>query len=382
MMQALARNLRLALAIPVAISICGIADAQDRQDVGVPDELDAVTNAGLDPQREVQSASDRIIVPVPFVTPQIGVGLAVAGAWFYQPDQDSRPWASGIGALFTSNGSRGIAGLQKMSLHDDRLRVDVLAGYGRIRRRYYAVDASSQVNDGWVEAEEKTVVLSATARLRIAEKFFVGGRARHLSKLSRARDQSDPPPAFDERRFDVDVAYLQLAPILTIDTTADAFAPREGSILNAQWTFASAVRGEGEDYNKKQGYARQYIPGKGRSSAAIQIKGCSASSGAPFFDLCPIGLRGYPDGRFRDRSSWAAEAEWRQPVSRRFGLVGFVGIGSLGSDFGDALEGDMLPVLGAGVRYLAAESYGINLRIDGAIGQDSSAIYVSIGEAF
>ena len=90
----------------------------------------------------------------------------------------------------------------------------------------------------------------------------------------------------------------------------------------------------------------------------------------------------YPGDRFRDLSSWAAEAEWRQPVSRRFGVVGFVGIGATGGSFGDALGGRLLPAVGGGVRYLAAESYGINLRIDAAIGRDSSALYVSIGEAF
>lgn len=72
----------------------------------------------------------------------------------------------------------------------------------------------------------------------------------------------------------------------------------------------------------------------------------------------------------------------RQPVSRRFGVVGFAGLGATGPGFGNALGGKVLPAVGAGGRYLAAEDYGINLRVDGAVGRDSSAVYVSIGEAF
>lgn len=354
------------------------AIAQEQQDVGAADELDSVTAAGLDPEHKSGSDSDRVIVPVPFVTPQMGAGLAVAGAWFYQPDSKSRPWASGVGALYTSNGSRGLAGLHKMSLDQDRIRLDILAGYGEIHNRYYAIET----NDEWVETKEETFIASATGRVRIGEEIFLGGRARFLSKDSRPRDQSDPPPAFDQSEFESDVGFLQLSPIFTYDTTADAFAPRKGSILNAQWTFAMPVRGEDAYYNKKQVYARHYIPGKGRSSAAFQIKGCSATQQAPFFDLCSVGLRGYSSGRFRDRSSWSAEGEWRQPVSRRFGVVGFAGLGATGSGFGDALGGKILPAVGAGVRYLAAEDYGINLRVDGAVGRDSGAVYVSIGEAF
>ena len=357
------------------------AAAQDQQDLGVADEVDTVTAAGLDPDRQAGPDTDSIVVPVPFVTPQLGAGLAVAGGWFYKPDPASRPWASGIGAVYTSNGSRGLAGLHKMSLDRDRIRVDLLGGYGEIHKRYYPQDGSAG-GDAWVETKEKTFLASATARLRIGPELFVGGRARFLSKNSQLRDESDPAPLFDPAEYEGRVDLVQIGPIFTYDTTSDAFAPREGTILNGQWIFAIPAGGEARAYDKKQAYARHYIPGRGRSSAALQLRGCSAGGDAPFFDLCMIGLRGYPGDRFRDLSSWAAEAEWRQPVSRRFGVVGFVGIGATGGSFGDALGGRLLPAVGGGVRYLAAESYGINLRIDAAIGRDSSALYVSIGEAF
>jgi hypothetical protein len=35
-----------------------------------------------------------------------------------------------------------------------------------------------------------------------------------------------------------------------------------------------------------------------------------------------------------------------------------------------------------GLRYEVARDYGINLRLDVAVGRDSRAVYVSLGEAF
>lgn len=364
------------------MTVPGRAKAQDQQEVGVSDELDTVTDAGLDPARRAENDTNRVIVPVPFGSPQLGAGLALAAAWFYQPESSARPWASGIGALYTSNGSWGVGAVQKMSVRDDRLRFDLLSGYGDINKRYYPSEGSSGIDEAWVEVSERTFVASGTARLRVDDVFFVGGRGRFLVKNSHVRDESDPAPEFDQSEYENDFTLLEFGPLVTYDNTQDAFAPREGTILNAQWNLAFPVKGDDSNYNKLQIYGRHYVPVNGRSVAAFQVKTCVSSKDTPFFDLCPISLRGYPSGRFRDPSSWAAEAEWRQPLSSKFGAVAFAGMGSTGDNFGDALGGRLLPAAGIGLRYLVAESYGINLRVDAAVGRDSNALYVSIGEAF
>lgn len=376
------RCIARALFTIILLGAASPAFSQDKEEAGVADEIGTVSNAGLDPARQDESETSHIIVPIPLGTPQLGFGLAVASVWFYQPDGSVRPWSSGVGGVATSNGSWGLGGVQKMSLDRDRLRFDVVAAYGKVNTRYFSADGSTHDEDRWVEVADKSFQLSGTARIKIATDFFVGGRMRYLSKNTGVRDESDPPPDFDETGFETDLNLVQVGPIVTFDNTRDAFAPREGTILNAQWLFATPGLGSDLKYNKIKAYARHYLPGKGRASAGFQLKGCDSSKGAPFFDVCPVDLRGYSGGRFRDLSSWAIEAEWRQPIAGRFGVVGFVGAGGTGNGFGDALGGEILPAGGFGLRYLLAESYGINLRIDAAVGKDSRALYVSLGEAF
>lgn len=346
------------------------------------EDLRTVSEAGLDPEIDTPRATKRLIVPVPLGNPELGGGLALASVWFYQPGGSVRPWTTGVGAFRTSNGSWGIGAAQMMTLGGDGLRLEFYGGYGRLNRRYYSDFGRSAREDHWVDVREETATVQARARTRVAENLFVGGTARFLRKANRLDEESSDPPGFATGLFDDNVTLVQLGPVLTYDTTHDAFAPREGTIASGQWRLALPALGSDHEYGKLDASLRHFVPSGEANSAAFRAKGCRVGEDAPFFDVCAIDLRGYSNGRFRDRASWSVEAEWRQKLGRRFGAVLFVGAGGTGEDFGDAASSDLLPAVGLGLRYLVAEDYGINLRVDAAIGLDSEAVYVSLGESF
>lgn len=87
-------------------------------------------------------------------------------------------------------------------------------------------------------------------------------------------------------------------------------------------------------------------------------------------------------GRYRDRAMWATQAEWRQHLGGRFGAVFFAGIGGTAPNLTDLGDTKFLPSAGMGVRYRPSKKTGINLAVDVAIGKDSNALYIGIGEAF
>jgi hypothetical protein len=112
-----------------------------------------------------------------------------------------------------------------------------------------------------------------------------------------------------------------------------------------------------------------------------------ASSGQPPFDQYPqLGgeslLRGYFQGRYRDRSLLAFQGEYRLPLFWKFGLAGFAGIGQVAPDFGGFGLDRFWVAGGAGLRFLLAKREGLNIRMDFAFGEGSSGFYLSFGEAF
>jgi outer membrane protein assembly factor BamA len=162
--------------------------------------------------------------------------------------------------------------------------------------------------------------------------------------------------------------------------------PRDGTRISGQWLFALPALGSDTAYSKAILTANHFVPADERTVAAFRASLCAASRDAPFFDLCLFGassnLRGYESGRFRDHASWAVQTEVRRALGGKFGAVAFAGVGGVAPSLGEIGGQPLLPAAGMGLRYEVARDYGVNLRLDVAVGRDSRAVYVSLGEAF
>ncbi len=93
-------------------------------------------------------------------------------------------------------------------------------------------------------------------------------------------------------------------------------------------------------------------------------------------------LRGYYDGRYRDRTMAAVQAEYRFPIAWRFGGAVFAGAGQVAEAPLD-LSVDSLKVAGgAGLRFLVVENPHVNIRMDFGQSLAGSGFYLQITEAF
>ncbi len=113
----------------------------------------------------------------------------------------------------------------------------------------------------------------------------------------------------------------------------------------------------------------------------------SVSSNAPFYKLPALGgqnrMRGYFEGRYRDRTYVMLQTEYRQYFSKRFGFVAFAGLGDVGSEITSLKFKEFKYSFGGGLRYLFNKKENVNLRVDIGIGKDgNTGIYFGIEEAF
>ncbi len=94
-------------------------------------------------------------------------------------------------------------------------------------------------------------------------------------------------------------------------------------------------------------------------------------------------MRGYYIGQYRDRQLGAVQAEWRQQLFWRVGVVGFAGVGKVGRRVGNLTPTNLKPSYGGGLRFRVDDEDNINMRFDFAAGSDgSTGFYVAFGEAF
>lgn len=93
-------------------------------------------------------------------------------------------------------------------------------------------------------------------------------------------------------------------------------------------------------------------------------------------------MRGYYNGRYRDKHSAAFQAELRKTIWGPVGMVAFVGCGTVANNKWD-LATRLLPNYGIGLRVKAIRKEHVNVRIDYGIGnKENRAVYISLYEAF
>lgn len=331
-------------------------------------------------------ATSRVIVPVPLAGPQLGAGLGLGAVWFYSPSASSRPWTTGAAGLVTTNGSVGVGGRHSMTLGKDRYRVDITAAYGKFNTQFFGVGGDAGQDNDPVPITQTPILFQGQATMRLIPNLFVGARLRFLDMTTVVREDAVIPPGLDIDDIEEERRIVAIGPVFNLDLTDGSLNPRSGTTFNGQWLFALPGLGSDNAYDKTNLTINHYVDVNENTVVAFRGSLCAASADAPFFDLCLFGsssnLRGYANGQFRDRASWAVQTEWRRQLGGKFGVVAFAGIGGVAPGIGAIGQSTILPAAGGGVRYEVSREYRVNVRLDAAVGRDSSAIHLSLGEAF
>lgn len=354
------------------------------------DRLETVSDASKSkdqPTKDGQKKSkpDLLIVPIPQSSPTLGSGLTLTATMFYNPNQSKEPWITGIGVMATSNKSKVIGALHKMSFDEDRFKLTLFGGYGDVNMRFYGVGSGAGSRDVSIELNERGFAGMIDGQVRLAKNLYAGGRLVHLTlDTSINRDN----PRFPELELPTRAFTSKLTkvgPEIVYDSRDNSLTPTKGEYATGLWMFGVGAFGGDFKHNKLTVFGNVYRPLAKGTVIAARASVCSVSEGAPFYDLCFYGassdLRGYEAGRFRDGAYWATQLELRQKLFGRFGAVAFAGMGESAPDLSIG-KGRFLPSAGVGLRYQPSKETPINLRLDWAKGKDSSALYIGIGEAF
>lgn len=183
-------------------------------------------------------------------------------------------------------------------------------------------------------------------------------------------------------------ANLGLGATLILDKRNSIMTPTQNHYLEFSSLFFS--KNLFGDFNF-QNYlldARKYFDfnSGGESVLAFQGRFEHTAGEVPFRELALLGgskiMRGYLEGRYRDRTAIQAQSEFRRILIGRFGVVAFGAVGVVGPGF-DGLKTDNLKwTAGGGLRYNINKANPTYIRIDYGVGEDTGGFYVSLGEAF
>lgn len=173
------------------------------------------------------------------------------------------------------------------------------------------------------------------------------------------------------------------------DTRHNLLNPNNGHFIQVRQLAYTRLSGSEYTFYPFTLDARKYWALGEAKHHIIGIQGVTQLTGGapPVRQLALLGsdsdMRGYYQGRIRDRQYASIQLEYRAHLFWRIGLAAFGGLGNVGYNPGDLFRTKPLPSYGGGLRFLIDRRENINLRLDFAAGANGSiGFYAFFGEAF
>ncbi|MGB2958434.1 MAG: BamA/TamA family outer membrane protein, partial [Bacteroidota bacterium] len=170
------------------------------------------------------------------------------------------------------------------------------------------------------------------------------------------------------------------------DNRDNIYFPQSGMFHQFRAVFNMQAIGSDFDYNDYQLDLRGFYAVAPDNIIAAQLYAQAVRGFPPFYEMAALGgserMRGYFEGRYRDRNYITAQVEYRSIVWWRIGLVGFLGAGQVADRTREMRWDEFKPTYGVGLRFVLDAKEKVDLRVDFGWGRGTNGIYFAINEAF
>ncbi|MDG1805661.1 BamA/TamA family outer membrane protein [Flavicella sp.] len=149
-------------------------------------------------------------------------------------------------------------------------------------------------------------------------------------------------------------------------------------------TFLESLGSTANYSNINFQYNHFFQQGK-RNTLLIRAFGQISVGDVPFSGQNVVGrddLRGYSNGKYRADQVYDIQTEYRHWFAEKWGYVAFGGVATAIDGPSDLSFDNLLPAVGAGIRFMAIPKSRITVGMDVAAGKDDWGLYFRIGEAF
>ena len=277
------------------------------------------------------------------------------------------------------------AGRAKLYFGENKYQTTFALAKGRVNFDFYGVGRIPGRDPIKVPLKAGGTVFFGEFMRNVWKDVFVGPRFQHR-RLTASLDGLQTPGGFEIPTIDLKSTTAALGIHVQRDKRDSGFYPTKGSVFDFTADFFDEGLGSKREYqNYKVSYNGYRTVGKGQV-LAYRASSCSSNGSVPFYDLCLYGtsgdLRGYTAGEFQNRKMFATQAEYRRELPKRLGVVAFGGVGGIARRYSDFRADELLPAVGAGLRFNLDKKNHINYRIDYGIGRGGRTLSIGIGESF
>jgi len=321
------------------------------------------------PEERGKKDSGIIAFPIAFYTSDTSFGFGGTAILFkksYEAEGEKRSDSFTTVLFYTLNNQVLNANAGTLYLDEGRYKADLTLVVSRYPEEFYGLGPDSP----W-KAESYTPLTvkgEVTFSMRLWEKIY-GGIAVLQGYHKLYSYEEDGPLAAYVATNRASGFFSGLGLEFNRDSRDASLYPRTGALTTLSLIcFNSAFLSDYSFTNLVFDH-RQYHSLSLDSVLAWQFHLNTILTGDPPLPYLPaLGsqnlMRGYPQGRYRDKLYVAGQVEWRVPIWWRFGAVVFAGVGTVERSFARYLFDDLKFAAGAGLRITLSKKNNINFRFD------------------
>lgn len=380
-----ANALRLATLLVICALRASVALAQQTETETAPLPTEDLAEAPSAKYQKAQSGWTGL--PIVTYAPETSLGIGAFGVHFFRLEESSQERrASSVAAvaLYTLKAQLLAELIPELYWNEDRAHLWSKLDYRHYPNKFWKIGNRSPDGSEESYSEIRWRWLGRIGHAIRGPLFLYG----HVEIISMELSALEPDGQLASGVLSGSQGGISVAvgPALVWDTRDHVLSPHTGERYSISLATAQPLLGSRYEFTTLVFDLRNYFPIIDEHTLATNFVFMMQDRAAPFYQLPKLGgaelLRGYYDGRFRDRNLMLLQTEYRLPLFWRFGAVAFAGLGGVAHTptafrF-DAPEWS----LGGGLRLLLNRDEKLNLRADFGVGRDSFGFYVNAGEVF
>jgi len=328
-----------------------------------------------------------LIVPLAAYQPETSLGMGLGQIFFVKPFRDTitRP-SSFYGTFMYTLNKQVLTGFQTTYWHKKNL---FSAGFAflfqRFPYRFYGIGNSV---DAYYEMyDSKQIKIDATLRKKLFTNVYCGIEYKYrenkmLSVKEGGLFASGIVPGGKGSIIRGIEANVQF------DNRNDEFYPTRGAVMYVSVSkFGELFKGDHLFEKYKLELKKYYpLPFNKNHIIAARFLGELGGGDIPFNYMSQLGgpniLRGYFEGKYRDRNILNTDIEYRMPIINRVKIHFFGGFGAVGDDLTKFKQKYFKLSGGSGLRYKVFKNRGMHIRVDFGFGYKTWGTYIQLSEAF
>lgn len=325
---------------------------------------------------------DFSIIGGPHYSSAVKLGLGITAAGLFRTDRNDLITPPSNVSLF---GDVTITGFYMLGVRGNtffdraRLRLDYSVYFFSMPSNFWGIGYENGMHAVASDYKRKQFQLKPDFMFRIAPNLYLGATV----SLNYIRGLDFSRPEYLEGQKN---QYLNtgIGAFLLYDSRDVINNAYRGWYLKLEHRFFPGFLGNDPPFQRTELFVDHYHKVWKDAVLAYDLHGQFNSGNVPWTMLALMGgqyrMRGYYEGRFRDKNLIELQVELRQRIWRRIGATVWVGAGNVFSRFPMFDFSNTLPNYGIGLRWEFKRR--VNVRLDYGFGKKQSGFTFNINEAF